>query len=432
MSRRIDWTPEMDALLGTETDPEIGSTLGMSRDAVAARRKQLGIVAYRQRKRPRKCATCGAQTPPRPARALGPFYCSAACARVGRRGRLIRAIRECSVEGCSSTVTAKGMCQTHYLRMKNGVALDAPPPARNKGATCSVDGCEADAYCRGMCGLHYGRASVYGDPLRQRASFEERFWIRVDTSGGPAACWLWTGTLSEGYGHLGAERGRPQERAHAVAWRLTNGPVPLGRHLDHTCHNADLDCEGGKGCRHRACCNPAHLEPVTPKENNDRARARRFRGATCSYGHTGPRDAQGRCRECRSRSEGGASRLKRFTKPVVLDRCEGRCEACGEPLGREFVTHFHHRKLRGQGGDNEPCNIVALHSVCHVLAPRAVHQNTAWARERGLIVPRHLDPAQVPLVLPSGRVVLLDPDFPWYNDPPNGPAYRDVPLPAGV
>lgn len=95
------------------------------------------------------------------------------------------------------------------------------------------------------------------------------------------------------------------------------------------------------------------------------------------------------------------------TRALVLTRCGGRCEACGKNLERGGVD-LHHRQRR-RGGDHSPANLVALHPSCHTVAPEAVHQRPAWAREQGLIVHSTDDPAITPLMLPSGRRVLLDP-----------------------
>ena len=43
-----------------------------------------------------------------------------------------------------------------------------------------------------------------------------------------------------------------------LVYKLFCGSIPLGRHLHHKCHN-------------RSCCNPRHLEPVTPFENIERS-----------------------------------------------------------------------------------------------------------------------------------------------------------------
>ena len=61
-------------------------------------------------------------------------------------------------------------------------------------------------------------------------------------------------------------------RSHRVAYELSNGPIPDGAQVDHTCHNADVSCGGGVNCPHRRCCNPAHLEAVPGTTNRSRGR----------------------------------------------------------------------------------------------------------------------------------------------------------------
>ena len=74
-----------------------------------------------------------------------------------------------------------------------------------------------------------------------------RFWSHVDKSGGPDACWPWTG-------HLYA-RGRGTYRYHGqvvqphrLAYSLTHG-TPPSKHLRRVCEM-------------RHCCNPDHYHPT--------------------------------------------------------------------------------------------------------------------------------------------------------------------------
>lgn len=135
---------------------------------------------------------------------------------------------------------------------------------------------------------------------------------------------------------------------------------------------------------------------------------------TASLTRTGPipRAAPIAKKTTRARREGESNDIPAAVRAVVLARCRGLCEACGKSLG-DGTVHMHHRKRRTKR-NHVPCNIVALHPTCHVLAPEAVHQRPAWAAERGLIVRAGADPDTTPVTLPSGLRVLLDPALPQY------------------
>lgn len=158
--------------------------------------------------------------------------------------------------------------------------------------TCSIAGCERRHEARGLCKRHYQRlleGLPVNRPIAARligASVEERFWAKVDRSGGPDACWPWMATLTAtryGSFSIRASNRTKSCRAHRFAYELVIGPIPRGRELDHLCHTADLDCAGGSSCLHRRCCNPAHLEPVTHLENM--LRGVPARKTHCKRGH---------------------------------------------------------------------------------------------------------------------------------------------------
>lgn len=117
-----------------------------------------------------------------------------------------------------------------------------------------------------------------------------RFLEKVSQTDG---CWTWGGYVDpKGYGVFGINS-RQLVKAHRFSYELHVGPIPEGMQLDHL-------------CRVRHCVNPAHLEPVTNRENVIRGNAARPQRQACQRGH--PFDEQNtyidhkgrrQCRACR-------------------------------------------------------------------------------------------------------------------------------------
>ena len=81
---------------------------------------------------------------------------------------------------------------------------------------------------------------------------EERFWEKVNRTDN---CWLWTaGTNNRGYGVFYPVHGK-HALAHRFVYELTVRPLGPDEKIDH--HHL---CP-------RTCVNPAHLRPVTQKQN---------------------------------------------------------------------------------------------------------------------------------------------------------------------
>lgn len=120
----------------------------------------------------------------------------------------------------------------------------------------------------------------------------ERFWSLVTYPNGQDGCWEWIGSKTEGYGRIYVDS-RHAIRAHRFAYEFVIGPIPTPE-LDHLCRN-------------RGCVNPAHLEPVTTKENTLRGfgpTAKNARKEACPVGHVYSRrrhNGQRICQTCANR-----------------------------------------------------------------------------------------------------------------------------------
>lgn len=112
-------------------------------------------------------------------------------------------------------------------------------------------------------------------------------------------CWEWKrGITQSGYGRCWGTS------AHRMSYQAYIGPIGKGLDIDHLCRN-------------RICCNPAHLEPVTRRENLERGlgivlqKKRAAEKVVCSAGHSlsgdnvyiRPSDGVRVCRSCRLKKE---------------------------------------------------------------------------------------------------------------------------------
>lgn len=150
--------------------------------------------------------------------------------------------RTCSIDGCGKPLKARGWCNVHHMRyLRHGDPLNYPdgkPIWTRKG---HAPGPRAD------------QPQMY--PSRTPGEVIEQIYRHAVRSG-PDQCWLWTGRVTDsGYPLRVRIEGKYFTR-HRLCYELLIGEIPDGLLIDHR-------------CRERRCLNPAHLRPVTSKQNQE-------------------------------------------------------------------------------------------------------------------------------------------------------------------
>jgi hypothetical protein len=155
---------------------------------------------------------------------------------------------------------------------------------------------------------------------QQKEAIADSFMAKVIWNGDEDECWTWAASLiSAGYGHIWIEGA--MHYAHRVAYELFNRPIPDGLVIDHLCRN-------------RRCVNPAHLEPVTVRENTLRGLVPLTSGASnrakthCPHGHPysgdnlyiKPSNGARVCRRCKKEQSRPKSRRVRRTSRRVAEK----------------------------------------------------------------------------------------------------------------
>lgn len=173
-------------------------------------------------------------------------------------------------------------------------------------------------------------------------------WAKIDRNG-PGGCWDWQGGTSLGYGRVGCRNSLTlsgTDMVHRLTYELLRGPIPDGLHLDHL-------------CRRPICCNPDHLEPVTPAENTARGlhgvlrtHCRAGHEATDENTYVRTSDNSRHCRICRAEDQarrrelglGDQSRTHCANGHELVDdnvKWEGKlkaCRSCARKAAREYAA----------------------------------------------------------------------------------------------
>lgn len=147
--------------------------------------------------------------------------------------------------------------------------------------------------------------------------------ITYDESG----CWVWTGCLStSGYGQV------KNTSAHRYTYEFFRGKIPKGKEMDHLCRN-------------RHCCNPWHVEPVTPLLNNLRGVTARLEDAGKLPPGSFLEEAQKRLTHCKNGHRLTKQNLRITPKGKRICR---KCHAAhnAQSVKKENVTPERYAEIR--------------------------------------------------------------------------------------
>lgn len=122
---------------------------------------------------------------------------------------------------------------------------------------CSITDCDKTVYARGLCNSHWYRLKKHGDPLAGKAipGAALRFIHEVVIPHSGAECLIWPFSRSKGYGQV--RIGEKLVWAHRYVCTHVRGEPPTKKH--EAAHN----CGNGRG----GCVNPNHLEWKTHVDN---------------------------------------------------------------------------------------------------------------------------------------------------------------------
>jgi len=159
----------------------------------------------------------------------------------------------------------------------------------------------------------------------------ERFWSKVDRSGGSNACWNWTAFRDrDGYGRFQISK-TVCRTSHRVSWEMENGPIPDGLCVLHKCDNP-------------SCVNVVHLFLGTRADNNADRKKKGRNGLVRLCGDANP---SRQSPETLPRGEGHANARinEQIVRAIRSSSASSRALAKQHGLGESHIYKIRTRKL---------------------------------------------------------------------------------------
>lgn len=103
---------------------------------------------------------------------------------------------------------------------------------------CKIEDCGRTADAKQFCDKHYRRFKKYGSPDERSRYSAIPIRSRLNDASvvKPSGCREWMrGVDKDGYGQI--KRNGVGIRAHRAAWEISNGPIPRGLFVCHSCDN---------------------------------------------------------------------------------------------------------------------------------------------------------------------------------------------------
>lgn len=275
----------------------------------------------------------------------------------------------CIIDGCvkfsGAPGTAKGLCSTHYSRLRRHG--DPEAVFRRARSTCAIEGCNEFVKTRGLCSKHETR-------LRRHGSTDHpQEWANAPSGMKWCPACKTYKSHADFHRHSGATAGlaaycRPCVSIQDSKRRTGNPTYQRPKHAARCviCGSAfQADKRTRMACS-LVCRRIAKRQQGRAYVWDPAARAEAQRRWRQKY----PEKVREKSRAYRARKR--RALVERFSEREIYERDRWRCQICSEFIDSQlehpnpFSPSIDHRIPLARGGDHSRANCQAAHLICNV------------------------------------------------------------------